>query len=172
MGLGDEGFEGGVGAHVKAAWVVHAAVDVDVGIHGAVDGFEADHVAVDQGHFFTAVEHVGEVPFEEFFFAVHVALNLDEVGVHVLGEATGVADEVGQGFLVEHFIGHGAFHGALDAHQLVGHGDVEDVVVLQVEVVLHGGVAHKGVEVHGAFGGTADVLDAAYGTDGGGAAGG
>ena len=162
FGIGQQFAEGWVASYVEAAGVIDTSVNVHIGVDGFVDGFDADDVAIDKGYFGFAAGDVGQVPFEELFFAVDEALHLDEFWINVHGETAGVFDEVGDGFGLEHFVAHGAFDGAFDGDDAFNDGHEDDVVFLQVEVELDGGVAHEFVEVDGFAGGAADKLD---GTD-------
>lgn len=171
FGVGEQFAERGVAAQVEAAGVIDATKNFDVGVDGFVDGFDADNVAVGQSYFGFVADDFGEVPFEEFFFAVDVSLYLDEFGVDVHGEAACVFDQVGDGFTFHHFVLHGAFDGAFDGDDAFGDGYEDDVVVLEVEAELNGWVVHEVVQVDVFAGGAANELDVTHGTEIGDAAG-
>ena len=167
----DEGKETAVLFEIKIAAVVDITADGDEVLHGTVGSFDADDIATFDDHLGLTGHNVVKVVFQIFQFVVLSAFNLDEVGIDVVGEATGVSDEVFEAFAFNHLITHGTTDGAFDAHNVVGHRDEEHVAILEVEEHILAVAHHVLVEVEAVSLATTGTLDVTDGTDGCGAAG-
>ncbi len=165
LGIADQDVEGGVGVEVEAAGIEQTPVDVDILFDGLVVGSGAYDVAILQRHHRLAGEYFGEVPLLKPYLPVGDPFDLHVVGVGVHVDAPCIFNQVGEGLFGQHFVAHRPFDGSLDPHQLLCHRYEEDVVLLQVELVLHGRIAHEGVEVDVFPAVAPDVLDVAHRTN-------
>ena len=116
------------------------------------------------------VHHAAQVVLEVLLLAVLEALHLHEVRIGVVLQASGEVNEVDQRFVVLHLIPHRAVHSAVNPHDLLGHGYIEHVAVLQVVTAAGSGIHHIGVEVQVVRLALTGQLDVTHGTDGRGAA--
>ena len=79
-----------------------------------------------------------------------MTLNLDKFRISVVCEAAGILDKADKVFSIQHLITHGALYGTFNGHNLIGDGDKQDVIVLQVIGSSNGGIGHVLVQVQGA----------------------
>ena len=159
----EQSLEAAVFGKVIIAAIVNVTIDGNELVQGFCTGTETYNVAGLQSNLLS-VEDVLQVELQVFLGAFLIALDLQIIGISIVGDATGIVDKVGKRLTVNEFIRHRALHGTLDGHHLLCNRNEEYVAVLDVVGSADGGVLHELVDVQvGHLAGTGK-LDVTHGS--------
>ena len=107
----------------------------------------AHDVAILQSRRNEAVQYLPESIFHQDERIPLYPFYLYILGRSVVLDPSREADEVPQAFPGQQLVAHRALDRPLERHHCFGYWHVQDVVVLQVKVELHGRVVHKGIDI-------------------------